>query len=36
LAAAVVVLLAIVVASYRQTCAAYPHGGGAYAVSREI
>ena len=27
-------LLAIVVASYRQTCAAYPNGGGAYAVSR--
>src|SRR6185436_13074530 len=34
LAAAVVALLAIVVASYRQTCAAYPNGGGAYAVSR--
>src|SRR3954464_7401851 len=34
LAAAVVVLLVIVVASYRQTCAAYPDGGGAYAVSR--
>jgi amino acid transporter len=33
-AAAVVVLLVIVVASYRQTCAAYPNGGGAYAVSR--
>jgi hypothetical protein len=30
----VVVLLAIVVASYRQTCRAYPNGGGAYAVSR--
>ena len=30
----VVVLLVIVVASYRQTCAAYPNGGGAYAVSR--
>jgi amino acid transporter len=30
----VVVLLVIVVASYRQTCAAYPTGGGAYAVSR--
>ena len=27
-------LLAIVVASYRQTCEAYPNGGGAYAVSR--
>src|SRR3954462_11683870 len=34
-AAAVVALLVIVVASYRQTCAAYPNGGGAYAVSRE-
>src|SRR3954464_7581801 len=34
-AAAVVALLAIVVASYRQTCVAYPNGGGAYAVSRE-
>jgi amino acid transporter len=35
LAAAVVALLAIVVASYRQTCFAYPNGGGAYAVSRD-
>ena len=35
LGAAVVVLLVIVVASYRQTCEAYPNGGGAYAVSRE-
>jgi amino acid transporter len=34
LAAAVVLLLAVVVASYRQTCHAYPNGGGAYAVSR--
>ena len=34
LAAAVVALLVIVVASYRQTCYAYPNGGGAYAVSR--
>ncbi len=34
LAAGVVALLVIVVASYRQTCAAYPNGGGAYAVSR--
>src|SRR6188472_1358822 len=33
--AAVVLLLVIVVASYRQTCFAYPNGGGAYAVSRE-
>ncbi len=31
---AVVVLLVTVVASYRQTCHAYPNGGGAYAVSR--
>jgi len=30
----VVILLVIVVASYRQTCHAYPNGGGAYAVSR--
>jgi amino acid transporter len=34
LALAVVLLLVIVVASYRQTCHAYPDGGGAYAVSR--
>jgi amino acid transporter len=34
-AVAVVVLLAVVVVSYRQTCHAYPNGGGAYAVSRE-
>jgi amino acid transporter len=34
LAGAVVVLLIVVVASYRQTCFAYPNGGGAYAVSR--
>src|SRR6266511_462713 len=27
-------LRAVVVASYRQTCSAYPTGGGAYAVSR--
>jgi amino acid transporter len=33
-ALAVVVLLTIVIASYRQTCHAYPNGGGAYAVSR--
>ncbi|MDQ3944834.1 MAG: APC family permease, partial [Actinomycetota bacterium] len=32
---AVVILLTIVVASYRQTVFAYPHGGGAYVVSRE-
>jgi amino acid transporter len=35
LGAAVAALLLIVVASYRQTCFAYPNGGGAYAVSRE-
>src|SRR3954452_4941464 len=34
LALAVVLLLVIVVASYWQTCDAYPNGGGAYAVSR--
>ncbi|HUR15434.1 MAG TPA: APC family permease [Mycobacteriales bacterium] len=34
LAAGVVALLAIVIASYRQTCHAYPDGGGAYTVSR--
>jgi amino acid transporter len=33
-ALAVVALLVVVVASYRQTCRAYPTGGGAYAVSR--
>jgi amino acid transporter len=32
-AAAVALLLVIVVASYRQTCYAYPNGGGAFAVS---
>ena len=31
----VVLLLVTVVASYRQTCYAYPSGGGAYVVSRE-
>jgi amino acid transporter len=35
LGAAVVALLVIVIASYRQTCFAYPNGGGAYAVSRD-
>src|SRR3954463_11650044 len=35
LGAAVVVLLIVVVASYRQTCHAYPNGGGAYTVSRD-
>jgi amino acid transporter len=33
-AVAVVLLLVVVVASYRQTCHAYPNGGGAYTVSR--
>ncbi|MCO5993523.1 APC family permease [Actinoallomurus rhizosphaericola] len=32
--AGVVFLLLVVTASYRQTCHAYPNGGGAYAVSR--
>ena len=32
---AVMILLAVVVVSYRQTCYAYPNGGGAYAVSQE-
>jgi amino acid transporter len=31
----IVVLLAILVISYRQVIDGYPHGGGAYAVSRE-
>jgi amino acid transporter len=31
----VVLLLVTVVASYRQTCFAYPSGGGAYVVSRD-
>jgi len=35
IAVAVAVLLAVVVASYRQTCHAYPSGGGAYVVSKE-
>jgi amino acid transporter len=34
IAAVVVALLVVVVLSYRQTCYAYPSGGGAYAVSR--
>ncbi len=33
-AGAVVLLLVVVVLSYRQTCHAYPDGGGAYAVCR--
>jgi len=32
---AVMFLLAVVVISYRQTCRAYPNGGGAYTVSRD-
>ena len=35
IAAAVALLLVIVVASYRQTCYAYPNGGGAYVVSKD-
>jgi amino acid transporter len=35
IALAVAALLALVVASYRQTVHAYPNGGGAYIVSRE-
>jgi amino acid transporter len=33
-AAVIAVLLFVVVLSYRQTCHAYPNGGGAYMVSR--
>src|ERR1700752_3379457 len=32
---AIVILLGIVYASYRQTIAAYPNGGGSYTVARE-
>ncbi|MEV0387566.1 APC family permease [Nonomuraea sp. NPDC050643] len=35
IAAAIVVMLVIIIVSYRQTCYAYPNGGGAYIVSRE-
>ncbi|MGQ0520674.1 MAG: APC family permease [Actinomycetota bacterium] len=35
IAAAVAVLLAVVVTSYRRTIFAYPQGGGSYIVSRE-
>ncbi|MGB8652638.1 MAG: APC family permease [Mycobacteriales bacterium] len=35
IALAVALLLAVVVASYRQTCFAYPSGGGAYVVSKD-
>lgn len=34
-AIAIVVLLFLVVASYRQVIPAYPHGGGSYSVARE-
>jgi amino acid transporter len=34
IALCVIALLALVTLSYRQTCHAYPDGGGAYAVSR--
>ncbi|MFD5393286.1 APC family permease [Streptomyces sp. NPDC127097] len=34
-AAVIVALLVVVIASYRQTCYAYPNGGGAYAVSTD-
>ncbi|MEU6167377.1 APC family permease [Streptomyces tanashiensis] len=34
-AVGIVILLLVVVASYRQTCYAYPGGGGAYVVSVE-
>ena len=34
IALAVALLLAVVVLSYRQTCFAYPSGGGAYVVSK--
>src|SRR3954452_1972374 len=34
-AAAIAALLVIVVLSYRQTCYAYPNGGGAFAVSMD-
>lgn len=35
LAIGIGVLLAIVIASYRQTCRAYPAGGGSYIVSKD-
>ena len=35
MAICIVVLLVIVVTSYRQTIFAYPHGGGSYTVARE-
>jgi amino acid transporter len=33
-AVVIVALLAVVIVSYRQTCRAYPNGGGAYTVAR--
>src|ERR1700755_2791461 len=33
--ALIVALLAVVYFSYRQTIAAYPHGGGSYTVAKE-
>jgi amino acid transporter len=35
IAVAVALLLVVVIASYRQTCFAYPSGGGAYVVSKD-
>jgi amino acid transporter len=35
IAALIVVMLVVVIASYRQTCYAYPSGGGAFVVSLE-
>jgi hypothetical protein len=34
LTASIIILLAIVYFSYRQTIAAYPGGGGSYTVAR--
>lgn len=35
ISAVIIMLLAIVYVSYRQTIAAYPHGGGSYTVAKE-
>src|SRR3954468_3594236 len=35
IAIAIAILLGIVIASYAQTCRAYPNGGGGYVVSKE-
>jgi amino acid transporter len=35
IAGAIILLLAIIILSYRQTIRAYPNGGGAYVVARE-